>query len=244
VFAAVAASDDRQRYKRGLFPSWIYDCKDPSKLARIRRHLPFHPLSDDARRYAGLKDQLALYRLVFGQPRQQDLLEHLQLRLQDGDGEAATEMRRGTAAYMINLSPFPESYARELAGREAASILRAGDASDRLACLLAEVADARRRFAASLDCVSTELDDLVAVVKTHLDGGKIGRRGLRRAVAALAYLVNPFDDEFDIHGAEGLADDIEVIRSAHRVGTQVLDLETTESDTLIEGEDDDANASG
>ena len=46
-----------------------------------------------------LKRSLALYRLVFGQPRQEDLLTHLSDRLDLADAEAKT------AAWRISLEP-------------------------------------------------------------------------------------------------------------------------------------------
>ena len=58
-----------------LAPHWIYP--GPAKIHRTV--LPF-PLSSDAARYRRLKDDLALYRLTFGQPRQEDLLEILKQR--------------------------------------------------------------------------------------------------------------------------------------------------------------------
>lgn len=55
-----------------LAPHWVY----PSPARIQRTVLPF-PLSTDGARYRRLKDDLALYRLTFGQPRQEDLLEIL-----------------------------------------------------------------------------------------------------------------------------------------------------------------------
>jgi hypothetical protein len=46
-----------------------------------------------------LKRNLALYRLVFGQPRQEDLLAHLADNLSDADAEQAA------AAWAISLMP-------------------------------------------------------------------------------------------------------------------------------------------
>lgn len=54
-------------------PHWIYP--GPSK---VQRHLLPYPLSRDITKTIQLKDSLALYRLAFGQPRQEDLVELLQ----------------------------------------------------------------------------------------------------------------------------------------------------------------------
>ena len=59
----------------GLIPYWIYE-RDGG--ARIERRVPLLPLSREQGQLRRLKRGLALYRLVFGQPRQQELLEYLE----------------------------------------------------------------------------------------------------------------------------------------------------------------------
>ena len=73
VFEAAAAEDDRA--VGGLSPFWIY----PGN-ARIQRRIMTLPLSRDRERWNQLQDSLALYRLAFGQPRQEDMLAALQRR--------------------------------------------------------------------------------------------------------------------------------------------------------------------
>ncbi|WP_145477605.1 helicase-related protein [Stenotrophomonas rhizophila] len=66
----------------GLVPYWI--CEAPGGVAVERRVFQF-PLSQDQLRFDRLKSSLALYRMVFAQPRQQDLLGHLQARNDAGE---------------------------------------------------------------------------------------------------------------------------------------------------------------
>jgi len=54
-------------------PYWLY----PGE-ATIERYVPALPLSRDAERLNLLLRSLTLYRMAFGQPRQDDLLEYLQ----------------------------------------------------------------------------------------------------------------------------------------------------------------------
>jgi hypothetical protein len=56
-----------------LVPYWIYE--GPVKVERRLLMLPF---SREVQRLAWLKRSLAVYRLAFGQPRQDDLLDYLQ----------------------------------------------------------------------------------------------------------------------------------------------------------------------
>ena len=51
------------------------------------------PLSRDEERWDRLQESLALYRLAFGQPRQEDMLAVLQRRGVAGDPERIAEMR-------------------------------------------------------------------------------------------------------------------------------------------------------
>ena len=67
---------------KGLVPYWI--CEAPGGVAVERRGFQF-PLSQDQLRFDRLKSSLALYRMVFAQPRQQDLLGHLQARNDAGE---------------------------------------------------------------------------------------------------------------------------------------------------------------
>ncbi|WP_131733481.1 helicase-related protein [Gordonia paraffinivorans] len=84
--------DEQDRY--GEFaPHWVY----PGP-ATIERHLSPYPLSVDIARLERLKSDLALYRLTFGQPRQEDMLELLRRRGLDTDPDRLDEMR-------IDLSP-------------------------------------------------------------------------------------------------------------------------------------------
>jgi len=79
------AEEGRSQADDDLIPYWIY----PGS-AKIERHIPAVPFSREIPRLASLKRTLALYRLVFGQPRQEDLLEFL--LTQGIDDEAAERL--------------------------------------------------------------------------------------------------------------------------------------------------------
>ena len=55
-------------------PFWLFPLPDG---AHIERHVPALPLSRDANQLRALKRSLAVYRMVFGQPRQDDLMAFL-----------------------------------------------------------------------------------------------------------------------------------------------------------------------
>lgn len=69
------ASDQREDGASDLIPYWIFESKGG---ASIERRLFLLPMSKDATLYRRLQKSLALYRMVFAQPRQEDLLNHLE----------------------------------------------------------------------------------------------------------------------------------------------------------------------
>ena len=71
----------RSQAARGLGTNWL------------RRRILALPLSRDADRWARLQKALALYRLAFGQPRQEDMVAVLRRRGVAGDPERIADMR-------------------------------------------------------------------------------------------------------------------------------------------------------
>ena len=69
MFDAARAETDNDS---DLIPYWIYE--GPVK---VERRVPMLPFSREVRRLEWLKRSLTVYRLAFGQPRQEDLLEYL-----------------------------------------------------------------------------------------------------------------------------------------------------------------------
>jgi hypothetical protein len=66
-------SDSNRRNKDGhsdLILYWIFE----NGSARVERRIPLLPYSKEVGKLKRLKQGLALYRMVFGQPRQEDLL--------------------------------------------------------------------------------------------------------------------------------------------------------------------------
>ncbi|TGU46793.1 DEAD/DEAH box helicase [bacterium M00.F.Ca.ET.152.01.1.1] len=77
-----------------LIPYWIYEGP-----VRVERRVPMLPFSREVRRLEWLKRSLTVYRLAFGQPRQEDLLEYLHSLL--GTDTAAEDL----AELQIHLEP-------------------------------------------------------------------------------------------------------------------------------------------
>ena len=79
----------------GLVPHWVFT----EGSARIQRHSPVLPMSRDEHRLDVLRRSLAVYRMVFGQPRQDDLLEFILQKVPEERAESLA------SALMVDLSP-------------------------------------------------------------------------------------------------------------------------------------------
>jgi uncharacterized membrane protein YkvA (DUF1232 family) len=159
------------------------------------------PQSRDVERYERLKSDLMLYRLALGQPRQEDLLA----RLGSGDPTILRE-------FAVNLSPFGPGYARRIALLTAKERLQKADKNwlgdlrkDAKRILTKDrrlSPTGREAGAACLSMLETCLGTNSAVT-----ADKPPDTQLVRAVAALVYLRNPFDDNYDMFPARGFGDD-------------------------------------
>lgn len=87
------AENDRPAGVSDLVPYWVFE----EGQARVERRVPLLPFSRDKARFGRLKRGLALYRVVFGQPRQEDLLSHLERNANLSDGDVTD--------WLISLTP-------------------------------------------------------------------------------------------------------------------------------------------
>jgi hypothetical protein len=90
------ATREREPDASDLVPFWLYPLAGGAK---IERHVPSLPLSREIDRLSALRRSLAVYRMVFGQNRQEDLLEYLLNHLSRQEAERIAEDMR------INLAP-------------------------------------------------------------------------------------------------------------------------------------------
>lgn len=95
LFAHAENHADR---KSDICPYWVFPIEGG---AVIERHAPALPLSREAARLPALCRSLAVYRMVFGQPRQDDLVEHLKRMVPE------SEMARLFPELSIDLEPRP-----------------------------------------------------------------------------------------------------------------------------------------
>jgi Helicase conserved C-terminal domain len=84
-----AAVADREAGIQDIVPYWVLE--GPHKIERI---VPALPLSRETARLDELRKSLALYRMVFGQPRQEDLLRFLMDRIPEKELAEALQVLR------------------------------------------------------------------------------------------------------------------------------------------------------
>lgn len=90
----------RDKSHSDLVPFWISDETKGLNRHKIRRYIPKILLSSENSRFEALRRSLITYRMVLGQPRQEDMLRHLEK--QAGGDEAYLEE---LLKYKIDLSP-------------------------------------------------------------------------------------------------------------------------------------------
>jgi uncharacterized membrane protein YkvA (DUF1232 family) len=145
---------------------------------------------------------------------QEDLLENLQQQIRHFEPAEQDKVFRRLASYMLNLSPIGHAQALKHAQDEASNLLAKHPVGDGLTRLLRSVARLLAERPEELAEVSRAVRGLVQVVERAIAGRKVRSKGLGEAVAALAYLRNPYDHIFDLHVEGGFADDTAVIRDA------------------------------
>ncbi len=94
-FLFCRAKNERHPGSSDLVPFWVYE----EGSARVERRVPLIPFSREVGQLDRLKRSLALYRLVFGQPRQEDLLAHISENVELSDAEQMT------TSWRISLQP-------------------------------------------------------------------------------------------------------------------------------------------
>jgi len=91
------AVEDRDPKHNDLVPYWVFELEEGGY--RINRHIPVLPFSREKQKQDDLRNSLVAYRMVFGQPRQEDLVNYLNSRF-DSDLK-----RDELLKYKIDLSP-------------------------------------------------------------------------------------------------------------------------------------------
>jgi hypothetical protein len=84
-----AAMDDHGERSRGMVPYWNFPVAGG---ARVERHVPALQFSRDQLKLAALRRSLAVYRMAFGQSRQEDLVEYLLKHLPANDTEGLSQL--------------------------------------------------------------------------------------------------------------------------------------------------------
>jgi hypothetical protein len=114
------ARANRDQEHSDLVPFWVYTTDGG---AHIERHLPMIPLSKDVDRAEVLRRSLAVYRMAFGQSRQDDLVQYLQRYL------TPEQILAAVAELRIDLTP-TQSPVRNESGKLQTPGDMAGDDAD------------------------------------------------------------------------------------------------------------------
>lgn len=206
VFESIdAQAVSNHSFKQGLYPHWIYVPKE-GKLEILRRHLLFYSNSKDSHKYRRLKRDLVLYRLVFGQPRQEDIVRKIRERL--GDNVDEKLLHDFLPAYMINLSPFTQEYTWKAAKTQASRLL---SKPRDIEALLQMTSSIQEKHADFLNPIRTEIETWANWVSSH-NSQHVATEKMVDSAAALFYLANPYSGIFDFSRRINQNEDLGVIR--------------------------------
>ena len=210
VFEEIASQPlNGQVFKQGLYPHWIYVPRD-GNFEMIRRHLMFYSNSRDIGKYKRLKQDLAIYRLVFGQPRQEDIVRKIRERL--GDEVDDKILNQFLPIYMINLSPFDSDTIWATAKKKSTQLLSQRNFRDQFVSLVEKTVSDNR---SALSTALVQVEQLMRRVSSH-DPNVPPDELTIQCAAALYYLVNPYDETYDFYQGIGFEDDIKIIKEIHK----------------------------
>lgn len=210
LFERLKSESSTQHHRHGLYPHWIYECKDPTQTVHVTRHAALYSASRDTQRYSALTKGLALYRLAFGQANQEHLLANLEQKLAGLDAKQRSYAQRRLSGYMLNLSPVSRGDVLRSA-REEAGVLMNDQGGEGIRQLVADVEQKMAEYSDELTPARDALDALLKVVRTVV---AVPPRRRRIALTALAYLRNAYDEFFDGRVAGGFDDDVAVLVKA------------------------------
>jgi len=94
----VKIREKRKERKDDIWPFWVFE-PEGGEGAKIDRYVPCMPMSRDRQRLEDLKSTLVLYRMVFGQPRQEDLVAFLRKYMD------VEEIEKQIDKFRIDLTP-------------------------------------------------------------------------------------------------------------------------------------------
>ena len=110
---------------------------------------------------------------------------------------------------MVNLSPFPDDYPWKKAQRDAVELVRK---PDELRALVERTRALSAERSKELREVDTDLEALWKIAERIVAVGRTDDPEDVRSVAALIYLLNPYDEKFDGMAGVGLHDDVAIVR--------------------------------
>ena len=170
----------------------------------------FYSNSRDIQKYKKLKQDLALYRLVFGQPRQEDVVRKIRSKL--GDDVSPKLLSEFLPLYMIDLSPFSFKTVWKLAVRKSRRLLSSH-------ALKSEYISRVKEFVSchsdQLKAGKPQIDQMIQLIERSATNGRFSHR-LTNSAAALYYLINPFDETYDFYRGIGFSDDLKLIDKVHK----------------------------
>jgi hypothetical protein len=154
----------REESESDLVPYWVFSTEDGSK---IERHIPALPLSRDVTKAEQLRKSLAVYRMAFGQSRQEEMVAYLLGKVDAAQLDKASEQLTIKLAPQRGQWPAIAVEPDDVAVEELETIVTEDIGLGALTSLLDEFARSRppQRTAMDAQGIATLLDDFKMVTQ-------------------------------------------------------------------------------
>lgn len=187
---------------QGSSPHWLYEGRNKLEL---KGHVFLYNFSKDVEKNERLKNELACYRLAFGQPLHNNMMECL---IKDvGDMERYKDY---LTMHMIDLSPDFNKDIKQRISELSDKFLKVEDKVK-----LKELLEYAKKILKDAERyekgISKKFNPVINRLRQWVSGKKVNQKAVRLSLESLLYFLDPFDEKCDYHKQGAFRDDVEFL---------------------------------
>ena len=188
--------------KQGISPCWIYECAGSKE--KINRYVFIHNFSKDKQKYEKLKKHLMYYRLAFGQPRQEDMVNYLSNKVKKD-----SELLGYLPIYTVNLSP---DFHKDVEKRAHRFAVKHKNDKNKVKQLLKEVRVLLKKARTYHPDIEHHYENVISCLEDWCEWGYgLPVKSRIRFIMALIYFLDPFDECCDYYRQGAFEDDVNFV---------------------------------
>jgi len=188
--------------KQGIAPCWIYECSGSKE--KINRYVFIHNFSKDKQKYEKLKKHLMYYRLAFGQPRQEDMVNYLSEKVKKD-----SSLLGYLPIYTVNLSP---DFHKDVEKRAREFAVKHNNDKNKVKQLLKEVRVLLKKARTYHADIEHHYEDVINLLEEWCECNfPLARKNRINLIMALIYFLDPFDECCDYYRQGAFEDDVKFV---------------------------------